>query len=383
MGIASYQEDDIERYVDAQWHELRFAPEPPVYTCDICNAPFTSEEQRDRHRSELHLSPLPLLLVGDLAAPHEIRIRSRKAAERIGVRNCRSLSVVRDGSEPAIYTTARLKSELLGCCHAHYRVTPDGTDDEYVISVKIPDATVLRQIDKTFIELLAVEAPRVQDIARFRDVSGSIGSSAGEYIGALADYVMGTIIKDRDRGRGATLDFEEYKPKYESARAALLDYLKDESHRPPVPEAVCASINLSLNQFDYTHTPVGIRILDDCFRFLLRLKLGGAEELPDFKLISPARGGAPICPLDDGTHHVLGAFERISLAAGRSLDALFEEAEKARSGMMSEYDRAKLYAFAAVGLLQAGERSYADQILARLVNDFTFGRWAETQLYPA
>jgi hypothetical protein len=380
MGIASYQEDDLERYVDAQWRELKSAPQPPVYACDICGAPFTREGERDLHRSEVHLSLIPSMLFGNLAAPHEIRIRNRKAATRIGFQNCRGLSVIRDGSEPTVYSSEQLKSELLGCSYGHYRVTPDGTDDEYVISVKVPDATVLRQIDKTFIELLAVDAPRVQDIARFSDVAASIGS-AGEYIGALADYVMGTIIKDQDRGRGATLDFEEYKPKYESARAVLLDYLKDESHRPPVPGAVCSSINLSLNQFDYAR-PVGIRILDDCVRFLLRL-LGGTKELPDFRLISPARHGAPICPLDNGTHHVLRAFERISLAADRSLDALSEEAEKARRGMLSEYDRAKLYAFAAVGLLRSGQRSFADQILSRLVNDFTFGRWAEAQLYPA
>lgn len=380
MGIASYHEDDIERYVDAQWRELKFVPQPPVYTCDICSAPFASEEQRDLHRSEVHLSPLPLLLVGDLAAPHEIRIRSRKAAERIGFQNCGRLSVIRDGSGPTIYSSAKLKSELMGCSNAHYRVNPDGTDEEYVISVKIPDATVLRRIDKSFIEFLAVEAPRVQDIDRFRDITRSIGE-AGEYVGALADYVMGTIIKDQDRARGATLDFKEYKPKYESARAVLLDYLKDESHRPPVPEAVCASINLSLNQFDHTYKPVGIRILDDCVRFLLRL-LGHAKELPEFKLISPVRTGAPICPLDGGTHHVLRAFERISLSAGRSLDVLSEEAEKAQGGLLSEYDRAKLNALAAVGFLRAGRRASADEILVQLVNDFTFRRWAEARLYP-
>jgi hypothetical protein len=80
---------------------------------------------------------------------------------------------------------------------------------------------------------------------------------------------------------------------------------------------------------------------------------------------------------------VLQAFERISLSAGRSLDVLSEEAEKAQGGLLSEYDRAKLNALAAVGFLRAGQRTSADKILVHLVNDFTFRRWAEAQLYPA
>jgi hypothetical protein len=191
---------------------------------------------------------------------------------------------------------------------------------------------------------------------------------------------MGTIIKDRDRSRGATLDFSEYKPKYESARAILSDYLKDDNHRPPVPEAVCASITLSLNQFDATYQPIGIRLLDDCIRFLLHL-VRPSRELPDFKLVSPGRNGAPICPLDGGTHHVLQAFERISLAHEKRLERFFVEAEKADSKLLSEYDLAKLYAFTAVGLLKGGDRGSAEKFLGYLVNDFTFGRWAESQLY--
>lgn len=379
MGIASYQEDDLERYTDAHWRELKSAPQPRLYFCDVCRAEFASEEQRDLHRSEVHLAAIPLLLLGNVAAPHEIRIRNHKMAEQVGFQNCRKLSVARDGLRPVPYTPTRLKAELAKANQSHYLVRPDGSDEEYVISVQIPEAAVLREIDRTFVELLAVEAPRVQDIARFREVAASIGR-VGEYSGALADYVMGTIIKDRDHARGATLDFNEYKPKYESSRAILFDYVKDESHRPPVPEAVCASINFGLNQFDGTYRPVGIRLLDDCVRFLLPL-LAPTTKLPDFTLVSPGRHGAPICPLDGGTHHVLQAFERISLSSGRSLDVLREEAEKAESTLLSEYDRAKLYTFTAVGLLRAGDRSSSEKILAHLVNDFTFGRWAEAQLY--
>jgi hypothetical protein len=169
--------------------------------------------------------------------PHEIRIRSHKIAEKIGFHKCHRLWVARDGLYPTIYTPRRLKAELTMASKGHYRVRPEGGDEEYAISIAIPDGSVLREINRAFVELLAVEAPRVQDIARFRDVALAIGSP-GEYSGALADYVMGTIIKDQDRSRGATLDFNEYKPKYESARAILCDYLRDESHRPPVPEAV-------------------------------------------------------------------------------------------------------------------------------------------------
>jgi hypothetical protein len=384
MGVASYQEDTIDRYVDAHWRELRSAPPAPTYSCDICGAPFDTREQRDQHRSEVHVSAVPLLLLEKVAAPHEIRIRGHNTAERIGFQNCRKLTVARDGSEPTIYSPTRLKTELTKANEGHYRVRPEGTDDEYMISIQVLEGTVLRDIDRTFVELLAVEAPRVQDIARFREVAASFGR-AGEYSGALADYVMGTIIKDQDRARGGTLEFSEYKPKYESARAILLDYLKDQSHRPPVPEAICASINLSLNQFDETYRPVGIRILDDCVRFLLRL-LGPNITLPDFTLVSPGRHGAPICPLDGGTHHVLQAFERLSLNHGnygKLVDVLREEAEKAESALLSEYDRAKLFAFTAAGFLTIGNRGSAENILAHLVNDFTFGRWAEAHLYSA
>jgi hypothetical protein len=60
-----------------------------VYFCDICRAEFATEEQRDLHRREVHLSAVPLLLLGSLAAPYEIRIRNHKTAEQIGFQNCR------------------------------------------------------------------------------------------------------------------------------------------------------------------------------------------------------------------------------------------------------------------------------------------------------
>jgi hypothetical protein len=100
MGVASYQEDVIERYADAQRLELGSEPQASVYTCDICGASFSAEEQRDLHRSEVPLSAIPLLLLGNVAAPHEIRIRSHKIAEKIGFHKCHRLWVARDGLIP-------------------------------------------------------------------------------------------------------------------------------------------------------------------------------------------------------------------------------------------------------------------------------------------
>jgi len=66
-----------------------------------------------------------------------------------------------------------------------------------------------------------------------------------------------------------------------------------------------------------------------------------------------------------------------------SLALSSEVLELAKVGTFSEYDRAKLYAFAAVGFLSAGQRESADEALRHLVNDSTFRSWAGGQLYSS
>jgi hypothetical protein len=385
MGIASYQEDDFERYVDALRREIRVIPRRPVYTCDVCGAVFSSDKARTAHVSVEHPVPIPLLLLGRVAAPRHIRIRNRKTAEKIGFSNCRNFLVECDGSKPISYTKSKLKNELETRDRGHYRISLEASGEPYVVSLQIVDGSILRVIDQKFVEFLAVDAPRVEGIGRFVEVCGA-DSQANDYIGALADYVMGTIIKDQDRGRGATVEFGRYKEKYESSRAVLFDYLQQEQHKPPVPEAICNSIDLSLNQFEARILPAGVRLLDDCIRFFIHLA-GGGTGLPQFALISFRRGGSPkgspICPLDGGTHQVLRLFERLSGGEKAPLAVSSEVLELARVGTFSEYDRAKLYAFAAVGFLSAGQKESADEALRHLVNDSTFRWWAGGQLYSS
>jgi len=291
MGIASYQEDDFERYVDALWREIRIIPQTPVYTCEVCGAALPSDEARTAHISLRHPVPIPLLLLGSVAAPRQIRIRNRKTAEQIGFSNCRNVLVERDGSKPISYTKSKLKNELETRERGHYRISLEASGEPYVISLQVVDGSILRKIDQKFIEFLAVDAPRVEGIDRFVEVSGAAGQ-ANDYIGALADYVMGTIIRDQDRGRGATVEFGRYKEKYESSRAVLFDYLQEDRHKPPVPEAVCNSINLSLNQFDASTPPAGSGCSTTVFGFLSTSQgeAPGCRRSPSFPF---TEGGRP------------------------------------------------------------------------------------------
>jgi hypothetical protein len=185
---------------------------------------------------------------------------------------------------------------------------------------------VLREINRAFVELLAVEAPRVQALpvsAMSLWPSARLANTAAPSLTTLWEQSSRIRI-----ARAARRSISMSTSRNMSQRGLFFATISET--RPTVRQfrRQCGgSIDLSLNQFDEIYRPVGIRVLDDCVRFLLLL-LSPSTKLPDFTLVSPGRRGAPICPLDSGTHHVLQSFERISLKAEGTLEVLLTDAEK-------------------------------------------------------
>ena len=77
MGVASYREDDLTRYLEATETPSVWGPWVPVYRCPFCSETFEDRQPLNDHLSSRHRGHRPILLVGGLEPDRITTIRQR------------------------------------------------------------------------------------------------------------------------------------------------------------------------------------------------------------------------------------------------------------------------------------------------------------------
>ncbi|MGY0780595.1 hypothetical protein FBZ83_104420 [Azospirillum brasilense] len=369
--------DDAVDFENAAHPLVVGAREPPAFACPFCAASFPSERRRSEHISLEHPIERPLLFVRGRLAPSSVTLRQRCAAGDLAVENCTRIRLRRNGEwEPVAAIDAAL-ARIAASRDGHFQLElengrrADGASApaRYTVSVLMAEAAELDAVDRLFLERLAADDVTVADVTRFGDALPR-DRAAREYGSALADYVLGTLIKDQGRPSGVTLPFERFAEKYKSALAVLHEL--DRS----VAATVSACIRFNLNQFEGDAVRSNVPVLDAAFAALAAL----ARDQAALPTRPHCPGGRRIasCPIDRLTDEVLDAFEALGTHAPRHRrQALIERAE---SGLLSSQDRSKLLAFSAVFSVQAGDADLSRRALRMLANDGSFARWANRQL---
>lgn len=369
------QETAWNRHSDAFPYEHDWK-RAPVF-CPICRRSFSDPASLSSHLGIDHPLALPMMRIGSEIGFTEFTVRDRQMLHDMEVLSTTAGSISVNGAAAIDVEPKHISANLAKRGNGHFRVllrnarAVDGRQatTELTIHIIVPDDTALREIDRCFGRLLAVEHPLMAGVDEFLRV---VPQTAAElaYAGALADYVVGVLIKEQDRNVGTIAPFDAFSDKFAVARRVLVDFAT------PLAQAIVAAIDFNLNRFE-VNPRTTVPALATAHQFFASLSVTGRIP-PNAAASIASPTNFPACPVDDATSAILVAMSKFPQVVG------IEEQAASLPGIgkhpLSEFDLAKIATLKAGSALLLGKKSHAIHHLRRVAHDFHFGAWAKTQL---
>jgi hypothetical protein len=230
-------------------------------------------------------------------------------------------------------------------------------------------------IDAHFMRTLVLEELTYSDLERF-EAGLPVDAPAREYGGALGDYALGIILKERRSLPHARIRFEEFAVKMRTALETLRPF-----HRP-VALAVSSSIRFNLNDFhdNGIATATELEAVLWFFRSITGESVTG-KTLNPVAPVPQVSSMRAICPVDQVSHRLLFASNHLSGGEKLSPDDLHELQKLTGSVTpISEQDLAKIHVICAEGYLRLTRASDALPHLRAIQFDPSFKDWAQRHL---
>lgn len=375
-------EDAIERFWEGQHVDLTADVPLPVFVCERCGRKLSSAEELRRHFSLEHPLELPALYVRAAPLLRESIIRSPIKENEVELVQCSRCEVQMDGAPWQTLTLAQFRLQLTMPRNSTWNVRliherpldNSRTEQEYHIRFRIPDSDSLNWVDEHFIRTLVLEELRHSDLERF-EAGLPTQAPSREYGGALGDYALGIILKERRSLPHSPINFEEFAVKMRSALEVLRLFQR------PVALAVSSSIRFNLNDFkDYGSSSA--TELETALRFFRSITHKLTAESANCVIPKVQRLSThAVCPVDRITYRLLGGCARLSDDSKLSLADL-EALRQLTRGMfpVSEQDIAKVHVICAEGYLRLGQASDAIQHLRAIQFDPPFKHWVQSLL---
>jgi len=367
------QEGDIDRISDA--FPFKKEKKQPVL-CLLCGRSFLDDAALKTHLGVDHPLKQPIIQVGREIGTQFV-VRERAALESVSLIHTTNCTFTEGAAAPEVMRPEVVLQRLSKARNTDYRILLrnerdlDGhaADVEVAIRVAIPDAALCAKVDQLFASLLAVERPTVEAVTCFLHESPD-EPAVRDYAGALADYVLGILIKEQDASVGTIADFPAFKAKFSSARHVLIHF------HSPLAEAVLAAIDFNLNNFS-PDPHLNVPTLNAGHRFFAPFFTAGYKpSIPRKKATVKTSGAA--CPVDHLTSAILKFVE--SFPQGPNADLAEGFVANGSKYPVSEFDRTKISTLLAAAAILAGDKAKALPHLRRIVHDYHLGAWATKQL---
>jgi hypothetical protein len=294
---------------------------------------------------------------------------------KIALSNIDEIRVTADGSSVAVdiqdfpaWLADRQTEQTRIHARNHRSVDGGATESEWSIEFRIASKQELSQCDKAFLAILAVPHPTTANAEEFLQ-DAPVSRGARDYSGALADYVIGLLLKEQVNGSGIRGEMRMFRGKLSSVLETLNGY------ETPVAQSVSAVSGFCLNSWKTLNVPSEMSELADAVRFFRSLSTLRITE----NLIKQQVAGDPVCYVDHATRQIIDA--TIAYLQGAINDSTLDPAvwEKRRSSL-TEYDLVKAEVLLAAVEQRRGNRDSARNHLKRLQFDGFFGQWARQQL---
>jgi hypothetical protein len=381
MGVASYREDDLMRFLEAtEGLPILGWPTPPRHHCPFCAETFEDRHALSDHLASIHRGERPVLMIGGREPDQTSTIRQPLRAAQIAVENCSAARVrLNSAAQPEMppiavltllseQTDAVIDLVLIN----RFDEVAAPVQQPYRLILHIPDKASLDAVDRAFIEHLARGMPQMAQVAAFLGDPLCRGA-VSDYAEALGSYVRGLLVKDQAPDTGVTLPPAEADDLY----GAALEVLK--GFRRPLSAVVCGLVRFALNDFGLIDRPTGFRRLDRCNATLAPL-LG--LDVPPIKDEIESKSGAVVklCPFDQAIDRVLDLSERLDRQT-RWGPTLHEECRQtADARTLVPRDRVKVHALWAATALRFGADTAALEPLRHLRAVYPFDAWAAGHL---
>lgn len=371
------QETAEDRYWESRGLSLPLNLEPPIHSCPYCKSTFKSSTEYARHISINHPIERPILLLRGSISPSEHTVRAEIASTDISLINTTEIHLSINGSQFETCKLSQLKQAICQSANSYFRITLENQQgiartpvrSEYTLRVIIASPQQLEEVDRAFISHLARDDVRMSDVRRFADACANL-KDAKDYTTALACYVTGILIKDRDSS--TSLPFAEYKDKLQQAFSTIKDYDR------LVARIVCALVRLNLNDFQGQFLPSGDPFLDVANQLFTTVAINPIFQTPTDNINFDNKLVRPICPIDNESHGIIKDCVRL-LSTAPDESFIQHLMEKATYRKMSEYDvvKAQVLAVIATRIVAASTKP---AILEELAYDPIFGTWASNIL---
>lgn len=373
MGVASYREDNYQRWLNSQPPLPLVAESSAKFRCPFCDERFETASLRIRHFDDEHRTESPVLLIdgSEVLGAMEVTVPIPKGGAILA--NCTSVIGSIDGGiwyELSLIAAQELFEgaknvliKLRARNQFHERAEP--IEREYEVRVCVPDERVLVDIERMFATKFGDGEVSGDSLRQFRDYL-PWSAAEGKYGRALASYAQGVLL--RDRGFGAARPSAEFKECYTEAGSVLALYSR------PLARLVCGLSRFALNDLGTRWSGTGWerldRVLWAIFGSSVAAEGGGTNE------------AAPCtvrCPTDAGTDKIVELSENLAgWTAWREFDIRHRKA--AILDALDPFDQVKATALYAATALRLGATGHSRPFLEDLLGDSTFGGWAQRQL---
>jgi hypothetical protein len=243
-------EDAVERFWEGQPKPAPVHVPRRVFVCKRCGRKLQSSEDLRRHFSLEHPLELPALYVCGEPLLRESVLRATVKESDVELVQCTRCEVQIDGGRWQQLSLPDFRQHFTQTVNStwnvrliHERALDQArTEEEYHVRFRIPNTAALNAVDEHFLRTLVLDELRHSNLESFQ--SGlPVDAPAREYGGALGDYALGIILKERRNQPHAPVGFEEFAVKMRSALEVLKLFNR------PLALAVSGSILFNLNDF--------------------------------------------------------------------------------------------------------------------------------------
>ena len=377
----------LEKDNDAFYAATSFVPAPggelaPNFRCPFCSASFKQPAPLRTHLEERHLGHRPFMTINGIEPKSAETVRKRIEEQAVEFFYTTSLSLSSDGLHFERFSSNNLKRDLGRADRGRLWLRLENKFDakaqpiltDYDLSFKVyDDSYALGEVDRLFVALLGKGGVHLDDVDEF--IRQSARHGVDEYSGALAEYVIGVLVKDADASTGIRAANRDYRARLHGSLRILQEFER------PLARLICALIRFSSNDFDASHLSVtGYEHLDFANAQIAKLAKGGSSWSPKTDKGSEVGGKISVCPVDNGSDMVMRLADQLA-SLSRWGPALQQQLEAESDVLdLDPLDREKFWVVWAQAAARLGKKEFALHPLRMLAGSYCFGHWADMLL---
>lgn len=353
----------------------------PIFRCPFCSASFSRSDFLRDHLEANHVGHRPFMTIKGTEPKSVETIRKRVEPKSVEFFDTTNLGLSRDGlryerlvPNDLRCTLGRAEKERLWLrLENSFDVKAQPLRTDYDLSFTVyDDDQALGEVDRLFVALLGRDSAHLDDVDIF--IQQSARHAVDEYSGALAEYVIGVLVKDADPSTGISVVHRDYRARLNGALRILQEFDR------PLSRLICALIRFSGNDFDATRLLLtGYELLDRANAQIAPIAKGGAW--PHKNEEDSGRGKRiSVCPVDNGSDMVMRQADRLASLTrwGPALQHQLEAETDVPE--LDPLDREKIWVVWAQAAARLGKKDYALHPLRMLAGSYCFGHWAEKLL---